>query len=117
MPFALKFKGEKCTLLQREARLFRRRPDVKLRAPACAKDACLHASRSSPSKATCTSTEAILFGTTKENGLLSGEEFFKNGKADVPFQVQFSPATVFATYHSAVRATSEQLNGGSRAKI
>lgn len=35
---------------------------------------------------------------------------FKNGETDIPFQVQFSPATVFATYHSNERVALKRLN-------
>ena len=34
----------------------------------------------------------------------------KNGETDIPFQVQFSPATVFATYHSDERVALKWLN-------
>lgn len=34
----------------------------------------------------------------------------KNGETDIPFQVQFSPATVFATYHSDERVALKRLN-------
>lgn len=35
---------------------------------------------------------------------------FKNGETDIPFQVQFSPATVFATYHSSECFALKWLN-------
>lgn len=35
---------------------------------------------------------------------------FKNGETDIPFQVQFPPATVFATYHSNEHVALKQLN-------
>lgn len=38
---------------------------------------------------------------------------FKNGETDIPFQVQFSPATVFATYHSNECLALKRLNGVS----
>lgn len=34
----------------------------------------------------------------------------KNGETDIPFQVQFPPATVFATYHSDERVALKRLN-------
>lgn len=34
----------------------------------------------------------------------------KNGETDIPFQVQFSLATVFATYHSSERVALKRLN-------
>lgn len=38
---------------------------------------------------------------------------FKNGETDIPFQVQFSPATVFATYHSNECLALKRLGGVS----
>lgn len=38
----------------------------------------------------------------------------KNGETDIPFQVQFPPATVFATYHSDERACFKATQQGSR---
>lgn len=57
----------------------------------------------------CTTLEAILFESTKENRLLR-DMLFKKEETDVPFQVQFPPAAVFATYHSDERVALKRLN-------
>lgn len=103
-------KEEKCTLLQREE------THVKLRPPFLR-----------PSRASARHSRLAFKGDVfnhrshfvrdyKGKQVIKRRRLFKNGKADIPFQVQFSPATVFATYHSAERAASERLDGGSRRK-
>lgn len=70
----------------------------------------MYASHGAPSKATRTTIEAILFESTKENRLLRGS-LLKKGETDISFQVQFPPATVFATYHSDGRRALKRLRG------
>lgn len=69
----------------------------------------MYASHGSPSKAPCTTIEAILYASTKERQVIK-RKALKNGETDFPFQVQFSPATVFATYHSDERIALKRLN-------
>lgn len=103
-------KEEKCTLLQREETYIKLRPPFLRPSRASARHSRL------AFKGDVFNHRSHFVRDYKGKQVIKRRRLFKNGKADIPFQVQFSPATVFATYHSAERAASERLDGGSRRK-